>query len=65
MVDINGICGTFDIKSNYFGKKGKELKCFEKSDKKAIKIQKICVSTKMKNYYIAMTKSRGNGIFEE
>ena len=39
---INGICGTFDIKSNYFGPVVpiKALKSFEKLDKMAIKCEK-------------------------
>ena len=42
---INGICGSFDMKSNYFGPLIlKKLKKMEKLDKRAINCKKTCFS---------------------
>ena len=60
---INGICGIFDMKSNHVGKViPKKPKKFQKLDKRAIKC--INVFLKIDQNYIAMTKSRGGGVFE-
>ena len=55
-------CGIFDIKSNYFGPVMlKKLKRFETLDKTTINA-KTCFYKQIKNF-IAMTKSRGGGVF--